>query len=201
MAFLSTVRGWRWWRLILCAGLAFPYGRTGAQAGILSPVTTVAMSATKVSSLSVSVLSGAAQTLATIADGTANDFPTPVRIRTSWALPPGVGSVRMMAYFTTPAQALQNGAAFLSSARMRGRVLTTPVLPWQPTTWRAFTQNGSAGAGVNGGTLRLFRMRVTSANRTSSRTTDLDLRLDLTGQPPINAGTWTGTINLRAVAI
>ena len=159
------------------------------------------MSATKASSLTVSVTSGSAQTLTTVVDNVANNFPTPVRITTSWDLPSGVPTVRLVAYFVNPAQALVNGSAVLATARMRGRVLTAPITVWQPTSWTAFTQNGTGGVGTNGGTLRLFRIPVNAANIRSSRTLDLELQLDLTGQPVINAGIWTGTINVREIAI
>jgi hypothetical protein len=121
-----------------------------------------------------------------------------VRITTSWDLQPGTGSVRLLAYFTTPAQALANGTNFVTSARMQGRDLTAPTLPWQPTAWRAFTQNGNLGVGVNGGTLRLFRLPINAANARSSRTIDLELRLNLSGQPALAAGTYSGTIHVRA---
>jgi hypothetical protein len=186
--------------LITGAAVLMPL-RLAAQGGLLSSTSTVQMSATKGSSITVSVSSGGAQTLTNVLDNAANSFPTPVRITTSWDLPAGVPTVRLVAYFTNPAQALVNGPAVLASARMRGRVLTAPITTWQPTTWTAFTQNGTGGVGTNGGTLRLFRIPVNAANRRASRTLDLDLQLDLTGQPSINAGTWTGTINVRAIAI
>lgn len=181
--------------------LVLPIRPALAQPGLLSAVRTVSIAASKGSSITVTVLSGATQTLTSITDNTANNFPTPVRIQTAWDLPGGLATVRLVAYFTNPAQALVNGTSALSTARMKGRVLTTPITTWQPTTWTAFTQNSTRGVGVNGGTLRLFRIPVTAANRKASRTLDLELQLDLTGQAPINAGVWTGTINVRAIAI
>lgn len=187
--------------LTLAMLLVLPIRPALAQPGLLSAVRTVSIAASKGSSITVTVLSGATQTLTSITDNTANNFPTPVRIQTAWDLPGGLATVRLVAYFTNPAQALVNGTSALSTARMKGRVLTTPITTWQPTTWTAFTQNSTRGVGVNGGTLRLFRIPVTAANRKASRTLDLELQLDLTGQAPINAGVWTGTINVRAIAI
>jgi hypothetical protein len=178
--------------------LALASTEAGAQAGLLSAVRTVSMSATKVNTLSVTIVSGGTQTIPSIVDNAINGFPTPVRITTSWDLQPGTGSVRLLAYFTTPAQALANGTNFVTSARMQGRVQTAPTLPWQPNGWTAFTQNGNLGVGVNGGTLRLFRLAINGTNRRSSRTIDLQLRLNLTGQPALAAGTYSGTINVRA---
>ncbi|MFN8573596.1 MAG: hypothetical protein U0132_16195 [Gemmatimonadaceae bacterium] len=190
-----------WRALAFVLALVLPVGRIEAQPGLLSVVRTVSIAATKGSSISVSVVSGSSQTLTSIVDNTANNFPTPVRIQTSWDLPGGVPTVRLVAYFTNPAQALVNGTSVLSTARMKGRVLTTPITTWQPTTWTAFTQNSTRGVGVNGATLRLFRIPITAANQKASRTLDLELQLDLTGQAPINAGVWTGTVNVRAIAI
>jgi hypothetical protein len=170
-----------------------------AQPGVTSVVRTVAMSATKSSALSVTVVSGGTQTLTPLTDNAINTFAAPVRIVTSWTLSPASASVRLLAYFSNAAQALANGANYISSARVQGRVQTTPVTAWQPTNWRAFTQNGFGGVGVNGATLRLMNLPITAANRTASRTIDLQLRLNLTGQPAATAGAYAGTVTLRAV--
>ncbi|MGQ0765349.1 MAG: hypothetical protein ACT4OZ_06755 [Gemmatimonadota bacterium] len=170
-----------------------------AQPGVTSVVRTVSMSATKPSALSVTIISGATQSLAPLTDNAISTFPTPVRIMTSWTLSPGTASVRLLAFFSVAPQALANGTNYITSARVQGRVQTTPVTAWQPTNWRAFTQNGFGGVGVNGATLRLMNMPITAANRSSSRTMDLQLRINLVGQPPATAGTYSGTITLRAV--
>lgn len=187
-------------RPVLIALLALGLGpsRAVAQAGLTSVVRTVAINATKASSLTISIGSGSVQTLANVADNAINPFAVPVRVTTSWSVNPGTATVRLLCYFSNAAQALANGTNYLASARMEGQVLTLPVTTWQPTTWTAFTQNSSAGVGVNGATLRLMRLNITPANQQSSRTIDLDLRLNLTGQAPIVAGTYTGTVTLRA---
>lgn len=182
--------------LFLCVALIS--GAASAQSGVASTVRTVTLSATKQSSLSVNVISGATQTLATFADNAITQFPTPVRITAAWSVGPSTNSVRLVAYFANAAQALANGTNYLASSRVQGRMLTTPTTPWQPTNWRAFTQNGNGGVGVNGATLRLMRQTINNSNRQSSRTMDLDLRLNLAGQPATTAGTYSGTITLRA---
>ncbi len=186
-------------RRVLSALMTFACSvAASAQPGVTSAVRTVTMSATKQTSLSVNVISGATQSLATFADNAITQFPTPVRITAAWAVGPSTNSVRLVAYFTNAAQALANGTNYLVSSRVQGRVLTTPTTTWQPTNWRAFTQNGSAGVGVNGATLRIMLQTINAANRQSSRTMDLDLRLNLVGQPATTAGTYAGTITLRA---
>ncbi len=54
------------------------------------------------------------------------------------------------------------------------------------------------GVGVNTTTLRFFRIPIIAANATGSRTFDLELQIDLTGQPTLTAGTYTGSITIRA---
>jgi hypothetical protein len=194
----------RRWRLIpeavLAAfAMALPVRPVAAQVGFTSAIPTVALSATRSTALSIFIVSGGTQTLASVTDNTVNTFAAPVRITASWKVSRVLTSeVRMLAYFNTPAQALANGTNYLASSRVKGRILTTPITTWQPTTWVAFTQNASRGVGVNGGTLRIFRIPITSANATSSRTFDLEFQLDLVGQPALTAGTYTGTVTVRA---
>ena len=52
--------------------------------------------------------------------------------------------------------------------------------------------------GTASASLTLFSETITGVNKKSSRTIDLDLQLDLTGQTT-TPGTYTGTLNLRAV--
>ena len=171
---------------------------SAAQPGVTSSARTVSLSATRTSSLTISLVSGSVQTLTNVLDNAINPFATPVRVTTSWAVSPGTSTVRLLAYFNNAAQALANGPAFIASSRIEGRVQTLPTTPWQPTTWKPFTQNASNGVGVNGATLRLMRLAITAANLQASRTLDLDLRLNLTGQAPIVSGTYSGTVTLRA---
>lgn len=193
MLWRSTLR-----RVVTVIALALCALPVGAQPGVTSAVRTVSLSATRTSTLSVAILSGATQNLATITDNAINPFPTPVRVSTSWSVAPGTNSVRLLAYFSNAAQALANGSVFIASNRMQGRVLTAPTTTWQPINWTSFAQNGAFGVGTNGATLRLMWVPITAANLTGSRTMDLNLRLNLTGQPATTPGTYTGTITLRA---
>jgi hypothetical protein len=170
-----------------------------AQPGVTSAVRTVSMSAIKTTAITVSVVSGGTQTLANITDNAINTFATPVQISTSWTLHPSTGNLRLIAYFSTAAQALANGTEYIGSVAMEGRIQTLPTTPWQPTAWTPFTQNASDGVGTNGASLRLMDLNINGANRQASRTMDLELRLNLTGQPTTSAGTYSGTITLRAV--
>jgi hypothetical protein len=127
--------------------------------------------------------------LASITDNSAaNDF-TPVSLTTAWDLTAG-SSVRLIGWFATPAQALANGANFIPSSKVLGRVGATAYAP--------FTGAAVGGVGVAGGSLQLFNQAVAAANYFGSRTDQLDLRLDLTGTTTL-AGDYLGTLNVQAV--
>ena len=159
-----------------------------AQIGLPSNIATVAMTATKAATLTVTPNASTA-TLAAITDNsTANDF-TPVSLTTSWNLNAG-SSVRLIGWFATPAQALVNGTSFIPSSKVLGRVGATPFAP--------FTGAAVAGVGVAGGSLQLFNQGVAAVNYFGTRTDQLDLRLDLTGTTTM-AGDYLGTLNLQAI--
>ncbi len=178
---------------LAAAALVLTAGTASAQAGLLSTVQTVSINASKTASLTVTINSGGTQTLATLNDNAANSFASPVNVTTAWDINPSAASVSLVAYFTTAAQALANGTNYIPSSWIKGRVTTGT-----PTTFTAFTGNAVGGAGSAGGSLTLFTTAITGANKTASRTDNLDLQIDLTGQTA-TAGTYTGTLNLRAV--
>ncbi|MCU0621618.1 MAG: hypothetical protein MUC69_08955, partial [Gemmatimonadales bacterium] len=133
--------------------------------------------------------------LPTLVAGALNPFPLPARIQTSWNLRTGSGTLSLVAWFGTPAQALANGAAAIPASRVQGRVLTG-----RPRAFTPITQGPRGGVGVAGGSLELWRYGVCNrvACRRRSRSDNLELRLNLAGFP-LAAGTYTGTLNLRAV--
>ena len=178
---------------LAAAALALTAGAASAQAGLLSTVQTVSINATKSTSLTVTINSGGTQTLATLNDNAVNSFATPVNITTAWDINPSASSVSLVAYFTTASQALANGTDYITSSLVKGRVTTGT-----PTTFTAFTGSAVGGAGSAGGSLTLFTQGIDGTNKQGSRTDNLDLQIDLTGQTA-TAGTYTGTLNLRAV--
>jgi hypothetical protein len=154
----------------------------------------ISLAATAPGALSVTVTSGAVQTIANVTDNAVNNFPIPVGITTSWDLNPGQSnSVGLIAYFSLPAQALV-GPTLIPSSRVLGR-MTTGV----PTTYTAMTQNGVGGVGSAGGSLQLFSVNIGGGNKTDSRNDNLDLQLDLVGFPTLPAGAYVGVLNIRAV--
>ena len=193
-----------WLRLLLLpALLAAAAQQAAAQVGTVSTARVVALAATKTGKLTMGVVSGGTQTLASFTDNTTNNFPTPVVIATQWDVNPGqTGSVNVVAWFATPAQALFSGATGTSipSSRLKGKLSPGAPAPTAfPATFTAFTQNAVGGIGTAGGSLRLFSISITGANKTASRTDNLNLQLDLTGSPVLRPGTYSGTLNIEAV--
>ena len=159
-----------------------------AQVGLTSNVATVALTATKAATLSVTPNASVA-TLASITDGSNANAFTPVSLTTAWNLTAG-SSVRLIGWFGTPAQALANGTDYIPSSKVEGRVGATAYAP--------FTGAAVGAVGVAGGSLQLFSQGVAAVNYFGTRTDQLDLRLDLTGTTTM-AGDYTGTLNLQAI--
>jgi hypothetical protein len=185
---------------ILLTSLALGWGRSEAAAqgaAVLGPVQVISLAAARITLLSVSVTSGSVQTIAAVQDNVVNSFPTPVAITTQWDVNPGqVNNISLVAYFTTPSQALVGGTVQIPSSRVLGRMSTGLV-----TTFTAFTQAAVAGAGTDGGSLRLFSENISGPNKGAiTRTDNLDLQLNLVGFPDLPVGVYTGTLNIRAVA-
>lgn len=155
----------------------------------------ISLAAANAGQLIVTIQSGASQTIAGVTDNALNSFPAPVVINTDWNVKANqTNTVNLVAYFTLPAQAMVGGATQIPSSRLEGRVTTGT-----PTVFTAFTQNGLGGVGTAGGSLRLFSVNITNANKKANRTDNLDLRLNLVGFPALAAGNYTGTLNIRAV--
>jgi len=182
---------------VVVAALSLAAAKASAQAGLLSNIDNVSLSAVKTSSLTVTVNSGGSQSIASITDNATNNFPSAVNITTAWDINPTAASVTLVGYFSSAAAALSNGSFNLASSLVKGRV-TTAGAPGAPASFTAFTNGAVGGAGTAGASLTLFSETITGVNKKSNRTIDLELQLDLTGQTT-TPGTYTGTLNLRAV--
>lgn len=175
--------------LLALSALALRAPELSAQAQIIS------LAAAAASTLTVTVQSGAVQTIAGVTDNAPNNFPSPVAIQTAWNVTAGqTNTVNLVAYFAVPAQALVGGTTQIPSSRILGR-MTTGL----PVTYTAMTQNAVGGVGTAGGSLRLFSVNISGSNKNAARTDNLDLRLDLVGFPPLAAGDYVGVLNIRAV--
>ncbi len=173
------------------AALAVGTSSVQAQVGLTSSLATVNINATKSSVLSLLINSGGTQNLASLTDNTTNNFASPVNITTTWDLNAG-SNVVLVGSFGTPAQALASGTNYITSGLVKGRVTTGT-----PTSFTGFTQNGVGAVGTAGGSLTLFTQ--STASLAGNRTDNLDLQIDLTGQPNLVPGTYTGTLNLQAI--
>ena len=132
----------------------------------------------------------------TLNNGTTANGSAPVVITTQWLMLSTRSSVKLFGWFTTPTAALTDGLATpnnIPSSEVLGQVATGT-----PTSFTAFTQTNTVGTA--GGGLLLYTQTLTALNRASSRTDNLALQIDLTSQPQLPAGTYTGTLNLQAQA-
>ncbi|HET8625067.1 MAG TPA: hypothetical protein VFM14_16000 [Gemmatimonadales bacterium] len=173
--------------LVLTAA-AFGAGAAEAQVGLTSNTAQVSINATKNSTLSVAVTSGATQTLATLTDNTTNNFPTPVAITTTWDLNAGA-SVALVGWFATPANALVSGGNSITSSQVKASLNGSP-------TFNAFNGAAVGGVGTAGGSLQIFS--AATPPLASSRNDNLALQIDLTATTLV-PGTYSGTLNLQAV--
>jgi hypothetical protein len=192
----------RWSRLLLPAALvALGVGQAAAQAGTVSTARVISLAAVKQTKITLTVTSGVVQTLPNFTDNTTNNFPAPVILQSQWDLHPGqTNTVTIVGWFSTPAQALVAGAgAQIPSSRIKGKVTPGATAAAWPATFTAFTSNAVAGLGTAGGSLRLLQVSISGANKTTTRTDQLDLQLDLTGAGTLPPGTYSGTLNIQAI--
>jgi hypothetical protein len=157
-----------------------------------STVSNVTLTATLAESLTVSA-TPTTVTFTLVAGGTANGS-APVAMTTTWVLSASRANVVLVGFFTTAASALTNGSVNIPSSEVYGTVATGT-----PTTATAFTQSGVVGTASAG--LTMFTQALTSSNRSSTRTDNLALQINLTAQPQLPASTYTGTLNLEAQAL
>lgn len=152
--------------------------------------------ATAVSSLSISVTpSNVSFQLVSkgIATGSA-----PVEITTSWggSLCLFTCTINVYGYFTSANAALAGGSPVVDipSSEVLGEV-TTGI----PTTYTAFTQSNPLGGA--GASLELLSQGFFIFSGTSSRTDALSLQIDLTSQPQLPAGSYSGTLYIQAQSL
>ncbi|HET7497656.1 MAG TPA: hypothetical protein VFM00_05090 [Candidatus Eisenbacteria bacterium] len=165
-----------------------------ASAQAISNIGNVNLNATLPQSVTVSVTSGSSVNFA-LTENAATNGSVPTVIQTAWNVNPGqVGAVTLYGYFDVPAQALTDGGGNnIPTSWVEGQMTTGT-----PTTYTTFTQTNPSGPA--GGSLSLFSNAITGLNKISSRTDNLDLRINLTGQT-LPAGTYTGVLRLQARAL
>jgi hypothetical protein len=160
-----------------------------------SNTATVSLTATLGESLTVAA-TPTAVTFALVSGGTATGN-VPVAVTTTWILSGSRTSVALVGYFASATAALSNAGppvVNIPTSEVLGQMTTGT-----PTTFTAFTQTASPGPAGAG--LTLFTVPITAANRVFTRTDNLSLQINLTSQPQLPAGTYTGTLNLQAQAL
>jgi hypothetical protein len=194
---VSSAIGWRKTVLVLMARavlLAIPSAPAGAQAvrigaATLSPeanVDSLTVSATP-ALVNFNLLSGG------VASGS-----NAVEITTSWdknSCDSGC-TIALYAYFTNSGAALSGGSPVVNipSSAVLGQVPTGT-----PTSFTPFTQSSPFGGG--GASLQLFQQSYIRHEVATSRTDDINLEIDLSGQPQMPAGTYTGTLYIQAESL
>lgn len=169
-----------------------------AQIGLAAAGTTVALSATKAASVSVSLPGGSSASLpGTLVTGP-NDF-APVPITTAWEVDPRrTSAVALVAYFEQPTRALSSAAGTIPSSAVLGRVPTGGPKAFAPFVGGPVSA-GPAVAGTAGGTLVLFTQAISDANAVGGRSDNLQVRIDLTASPALPAGSYTGILDLLVI--
>lgn len=146
--------------------------------------------------LSIRINSGATQHLPTLTDNAINRFPSPVNVTTQWDLATLISAVDLVGYFASPTAALSATGSDIPSSRVQGRMLSGRV-----SSFASFSGAAVSAVGTPGATLHLFRQLIIAPiNGVGQRTDNLDLQLDLRGMPNLPAGTYRGTLTLRAIA-
>ncbi len=163
-----------------------------------SNTATVALTATLPEALSISA-TPTSTSFTLVAGGTAQ-ATAPVAITQTWVLDSSRATVTLIGWFANAAQALTSGGSspvYIPTSEVLGQVTTG-----SPTTFTAFTASpGTGQPGVSGASLVLTSTAISSTNRNSNRTDNLNLEINLSSQTQLPAGTYTGTLNLEAQAL
>lgn len=184
--------------LAVVAALALWAPGLRAQVGLASGTATVALTATKAASVSLSLPAGTSATLpGTLVIGP-NDF-APITVTTAWEVDPQrTAAVSLVAYFQQPARALASASAAIPASAVLGRVPSGGPKGFAPFVGAPIS-GGNAVAGAAGGTLVLFTQPIAGANAIGGRSDNLQMRIDLTGAPELPAGSYTGILNLLVI--
>jgi hypothetical protein len=164
-----------------------------ARTQVTSSLRTITLTADKPEQVTLSAPSPSSQSV-TLADGTAAMFANPFTTTVGWDVSPSTATtVKLVAYFTTPSQALVNGSSMLPAELIE-------ISLDNGSTWHPITSNAVAGVGSAGGSYVLYTSPVTQgANRRASATVTFHVRINLTGNPSTAAGTYSGALNLIAI--
>ena len=167
-------------------------GARAAQAQISSNPVNVTLNATVDDSIAITVSASNVSFILVPGTGPTAGAPT-VTVTTNWKLRPGGSpTLSLYGFFASSTTALTDGAGDdIPSANVRAGV--------NGGAPAAFTQTGPLGAA--GASLQIFSLSITGVNKTGTRNDTLDLYINLTSQPNLPAGTYTGVLSLQARAL
>ena len=166
---------------------------TSVRAQVSSTLQSINLTATKNQSVTITAPTPASQTV-TLVDGQPNQFATPFSTTVGWDVNQSAATtVKLVAYFPTPASAMVNGSDALPSSLIE-------VSTDGGATWHALTGSAVGGAGSAGGSYVLYTSPVTSGgNKKGTATVTFNIRINLTSSPTTSAGAYSGTMNLIAI--
>jgi hypothetical protein len=169
-----------------------------AQIGLASSMATVALTATKTASVSLTLPGGNSATLPGALVTGSNDL-SPISVSTAWEVDPQrTAAVSLVAYFQQPARALASAGAAIPASAVLGRVPSGGPKAFAPFVG-APVSAGNRVAGATGGTLVLFTQPISEVNAIGGRSDNLQVRIDLTGVRELPAGSYTGILNLLVI--
>ena len=187
-----SVRLQRSFFIVMAACLLIP----AAFAQLNSNTVTITLNATLAESISVSATPSTV-TFTLVAGGTSTGN-VPVAITTTWVLASSRANVVLDGYFATATAALSGSASpvvNIPSSEVLGLMSTGT-----PTVFTAFTANTALGP--TGAGLLLFTQALSATNRNATRTDNLSLEINLSGQPQLPAASnYTGSLFLQAQAL
>ncbi len=158
-----------------------------AIAQVNSNTVSITLNATLAETLTVAATPSTV-TFTLVAGGSATGSPT-VTVTTTWVLGSRT-AVNLFGYFATTTAALTGGGNNIPTSEVLGQL--------NGGAFNAFTATGALGPAGAG--LDLFTQSITSANKSANRSDTLALQINLTSQPQLPAGTYTGTLTLQAQA-
>ncbi|MGA8089276.1 MAG: hypothetical protein WCA10_18530 [Terracidiphilus sp.] len=158
---------------------------------------TVALTATLGESLTVSATPGTANfTLVSGAAATSG----PVTTTTTWLMNRNRSTVTLVGYFASATAALTDGGSPANTIPTSAVSASVGAGTYNPFTGSGVGTGGTQ-VGVAGASLTLFTQAISNTNRSGTRNDNLTLKIDLSSQTQLPAGTYTGTLNLQAQAL
>lgn len=167
---------------------------SAAGAQITSSVQTISLTAVKGQSVTLSAPSPGAQSV-TLVDGAQNPFASDFTSTVNWSVSnSSATTVKLVAYFANPAQALASGSDYIASSLIEASTDGG-------STWSALTSAAVGGVGASGGSVVLFTSPPTNGtDRIGSQTVTFKLRINLTAAGPTHSGSYIGTLTLTAIS-